>query len=302
MATRRKHTKTKGERHRRSTEERGRVRHLQPPKIRHQKSLALVAEAARSATSAALSVPHASDERPAILFDVSFLQRGINALAAVGLLCGSGHWEFAASAVRQVFELVLNVEYIAAQADRPAAMLRYQKFGLLQMARQVEASLEYDRKTGRTVDEDRLAHVRSLLDRAFDEFRDYRKSGSWRWAQSWSGKSVRELAYESAEPIRRDQYGLLFSAWSDQTHASPGVLLGTMVSGDSEAEEIMAADDVRIAETLASAVTMFLDLWARLPTIPGPEPAQVTRWYGHFLDEAKRYGGVVTAGKAPATE
>jgi hypothetical protein len=176
-------------------------------------------------------------------------------------------------------------------------MLRYQKFGLLQMARQLEASLEYDRKSGRKVDEEQLAQVRSMLDRAFDEFRDYRNSGSWRWAQSWSGKSVRELADESAEPIRRDQYRLLFSAWSDQTHASPGVLLGTMVSGDSEAEEMIAADDVRIAETLASAVTMFLDLWARLPTIPRPEPAHVTRWYGHFLDEATRYGGVVTAGK-----
>jgi hypothetical protein len=161
------------------------------------------------------------------------------------------------------------------------------------------ANLVYDRKTGRTIEEDRLAGVRLLLDGAFEEFRDYRKNGSWRWAESWSGKSVRELADESGEPIRRNQYKLLFSAWSDQTHASPGVLLETMFSDDTDAEEMIAADDVRIAETLASAVTMFLDLWARLPSIPRPEPTNVTRWYVHFLDEAKKYGGVVTGGKAP---
>lgn len=167
------------------------------------------------------------------------------------------------------------------------------------MARQLEANLAYNRKTGRTIDEDRLAGVRLLLGGAFDEFRNYRKNGSWRWAESWSGKSVRELADESGEPIRRDQYRLLFSAWSDQTHASPGVLLETMFSDDTDAEEMIAADDVRIAETLASTVTMFLDLWVRLPSIPRPEPTNVTRWYGHFLDEAKKYGGVVTGGKAP---
>jgi hypothetical protein len=67
-----------------------------------------------------------------------------------------------------------------------------------------------------------------------------------------------------------------------------------MMGEDSDPADIVAADDVRIAETVASAVTMFLELWDHLPTIPGPDPDQAKNWYAALLRNARKYGGTVT--------
>jgi hypothetical protein len=164
------------------------------------------------------------------------------------------------------------------------------------MARHVEASLAYDQRTGRPIDEGRLAFAREWLASAFTEFRVPRKKGTWAWADTWAGKTIRQLSDASPSSIRMDQYRLLYSAWSEQTHASPSALLVKMMGGEAHPDEIVAADDVRIAETIASAVTMFLELWGHLPAIPGPEREQAKRWYAVLLRNARKHGGTVVEG------
>ncbi|HEY3336198.1 MAG TPA: DUF5677 domain-containing protein, partial [Candidatus Limnocylindrales bacterium] len=199
-------------------------------------------------------------------------------------------WEFAVSAVRQVFELLVNAEHIAAQPDRAAATLRYTKFGLMQMARRELANIEYDEKTGRPVDDERKAFVRELLESGFDEFRTKKKNGEVWWSESWADKTLKQMVDQSSRENRRDQYRLLFSAWSDQTHASPSVLLHTIFPGLETTEDVIARDEVRIAETVSSAVTHFIDLWLALPAMPPPDPEAMQGWFERLLADAKKYG------------
>lgn len=270
----------------------GNIQHLPLPKHRLRKTLALLLEVAEAATQATL---RAGEEERRVLpsrFELAVLARGVNALKAVHVLCEQGHWEFAVTPVRQLFELLVNLEHMDAQDDRAAAVERYQLFGMLQHLRQTVGELEYEQSTGRPVDEERLAEGRRLLDAPlFEHFRVKEKKGDWHWATSWSGKTVWELAKASSSPIRRDQYRLLFSVWSEQTHASPSAVMQGLLAGDVVPAVVLATDDVRIAETVASAITMFLEVWHRLPTIPPLDPVKEMKWFERMLEDAMKYGG-----------
>jgi hypothetical protein len=95
------------------------------------------------------------DRSPLTRFDAGMLMRAVNAIKAIGLLLSDAHWEFAAPAVRQLFELVINAEHLGRQVDREEAMLRYALFGLLQVAQHQQKTMAYDAKTGRSVDRER---------------------------------------------------------------------------------------------------------------------------------------------------
>lgn len=228
------------------------------------------------------------------LFDVALAVRAQNALKVTRLLCRESHWEFAVSAVRQIFELVLTAEYIAGQEDRQTALMRYQRFGLLQLARREAASAAYNRDTGRVVEEERLRVIERLLARSFDEFKVPRKKG-WVWATTWCRLTTKQLADKSLSSIRPHQYEQLFSDWSDQTHAAPAALLDTMFPGARDLDTTIESDDVRIAETLASAVTFVLELWTLLPSMPPSDPKTAYEWMTSLLEEAIRLGGVPMA-------
>lgn len=275
----------------------GQIQHLELPGRRLRRSFRLLAEVTDAATTAALLARFSSDQAAAVQFEISMLGRGLNALKVVRLLCQKGHWEFAVSAVRQLFELVLNLEQIDAASDRQAAIARYETFALLQKLRREVETLEYDKKSGRPVDEERLVTgVRLLDDDVFAEFRERRRNGRTVWAVSWSGKNAWEMAQASPAPLRRDQYHLLFVAWSEQVHAAPAAVLHHMFRSRDTVEEVIALDDVRIAETIASALTHFLELWSLVATIPGPDPRTAERWYRRILSEAARVG---SPGQAP---
>src|SRR5262245_8520508 len=80
---------------------------------------------------------------PLSRFDISVFLRGANALKAARLLLTESFWETAAAAVRQIFELVVNVEYVRAQSDQQAAVFRFAKFGLLQEALAMQRRIHY---------------------------------------------------------------------------------------------------------------------------------------------------------------
>jgi hypothetical protein len=153
-----------------------RVKRVAAPKTRLKSLFALLHDVITSADRALLGTENA--DQPLVRFDVAMLQRGINTLKAVRLLTEHGHWEFAASATRQLYELVVNMEYLATEADREEATLLYAKFGLLQAVQAQHREVIYNQSTGRPIDEQRLAVLESMLEHTFPEFRDERRDGS----------------------------------------------------------------------------------------------------------------------------
>lgn len=176
------------------------------------------------------------------------------------------HWETAAGTSRQLFELLLNAEFLVASEDQDGLAFRYAKFGLLQMVLHQRAAMAYDEKRGRPIDVERQSLLDGLLaGPSFEEFRDAKTHDGW--ATTWSGQSAWKLATLSSSPIRRDQYNLIFRSWSEQAHGAPGALLPGMfpAGGPDWAREVVAEDDARVLEAIAMTVTFFLELWYLVP-------------------------------------
>lgn len=244
-----------------------------------------------SADKALLTTRNVGDQL--VRFDVGILVRAINAVKSVRLLLEQAHWEFAAAAVRQLFELTVNMEYLADQPDRKQATFRYAKYGLLQMVRHEHQTALYNLKTGRPVDAGRLAVLESLLAHSFPEFRKKdRADGSPNWATSWCDRTTRNLAESSTEALRIDQYQMLFSTWSEQTHASPGALLDNFFhsGGEDWVEGVIASDDARIGEIGTMAIVLFLQLWTLLPHGPTLDATKAEQWIAALVAYGQRYG------------
>lgn len=236
-----------------------------------------------------LVVPQDEDAARHLRLEAGVLARAINALKAITLLCEQAHWEFAVSAVRQLFEIVVNVEYLNAQTDRDVAAFRFAKYGLLQMVLEQHGTLEYDQRTGRQIDQDRLFVLEQMLATSFPEFRSIGASGHVHWAKSWTGRDTRRLAELSPHTLRVDQYQLLYSAWSEQAHASPSVFLESIVGADKPVDEIVSGDDTRIAETMSIAISLFIELRRVLPHFPSPDITEQLDWIRRLLEEAQRH-------------
>lgn len=268
---------------------------VQPPTKRLRGLLQLLIDIPAAAEHRLVSVelPEEQDTRALVMFDAAILLRASNALKAIRVLCAEWHWEFAVGTVRQLFELVINMEHLAAQSDRENAIFRYSKYGLLQTVRQQQLDLLYRQKTGREIDEQRLADLEQMLAHTFPEFRSVGSTGHVHFAPSWSGHSARYLAEHSPRPLRADQYDLLYSDWSEQTHAAPAALLETMFPSGLSPETIIDRDLVRIVETITMAITLFLELWALLPHAPQPETSELKAWRTRMIDEARELGAPI---------
>jgi hypothetical protein len=114
------------------------------------------------------------------------------------------------------------------------------------------------------------------------------KTGKVRWKPSWSGHTTRFLAEQSEHSLRQDQYQLLFAAWSDETHGAPTALIGNMFPGNRTVEEVIAFDDIRIAETVTVAISLFLELWTLLPHVPQLDPMKGLEWTSRMIAEANK--------------
>lgn len=237
-----------------------------------------------------LTVPEDEDEARRLRLDAGILVRAINALKAVELLCDQAHWEYAVSAVRQLFEIVVNVEYMNGQPDRAAAEFRFAKYGLLQMVLDQHGTLEYDERTGRQIDKRRRNVLVRMLETSFPEFRSVGSTGVVHWAKSWSGHTIRRLAELSPQRLRLDQHRLLYSAWSEQAHASPSVFLESMVGRHQPTNAIVANDDTRIAETISVAISLYIELRRLLPHLPASDLGVQLDWTQRLIEEAQRHG------------
>lgn len=226
-----------------------------------------------------------------VRFDYGVLLRAVNTVKSAQLLLEHSHWEFAAGPVRGLFELVVNMEHLAAQDDRSAASLRFAKFGLLQTIRAQLREMAYQRETGRPVNEERRTTLEALLQSGFAEFQ-VGGPGSGKWASSWASKTTRALAEQSPyQPLREAQYSQLFVAWSEQVHGAPAALLPAMFPRSvNDIDEIVGDDDIRIAETGSMAITLFVTLWSLLPSLPALDRDVVRRWHTDLMAQARALG------------
>lgn len=233
------------------------------PRTRLRQAFKVIEE---MATRADRCVPLAKIDADSERVLAAMFVRGINCVKSVRAQLEHAHWESAAGTSRQLFELLINAEYLVLSEDVEASAFRYTKFGLLQMVLHQQAAVLYDKKRGGPADAERLAALEGLLSgAAFEEFRDRKAHDGW--ASTWSGQSAWTLATLSSNPLRRDQYNLMFRSWSEQAHATPGALLpGIFLSGGAGWEKaVVAEDDTRVLEAIAITVTFFLELWNALP-------------------------------------
>lgn len=226
--------------------------------------------------------------QPQVRFDLSILMRAINTLKGIRILLEDSHWELASAGARQLFELLVNVEYIASKPDREKATLSYAKFGLLQMVLHELKSIEYDAKTGREVDNARRAKIQGFLDQGFKEFSKPKD----RWAQSWSGKNTWQLAKHSKRPLRQDQYRLLFSPWSEQTHASPGAIIPNLFDrlGTEGTDGAILKEDRQLVELASMAVSLTVELWWTLPNVAPLDSPKAASWFEQLRSIAESVG------------
>ena len=184
---------------------------LPAPKTRLKRLFTLMTSVTTAGDQALMRIP--ADSKEVVRFDAAVLMRGVNAVKSTRLLLEQAHWESAAGPVRQLLELLVNMEYLAAQPDRDKAAFRYAKYGLLQTVLSQRAAMAYEKETGRAIDESRAATLDAErnLEGAFPEFRRVSTTGKVTWARTWSGKNTRALADESPNPLRQAQYQQLFA-------------------------------------------------------------------------------------------
>ncbi|MFI1519531.1 DUF5677 domain-containing protein [Kitasatospora cineracea] len=242
----------------------------------------LIVAAEESAASSSQSDDYLVD------FDSNVLVRGIKGLKSARILIRAGQWEYSTAVARQIFELLINMEYLYSLANREAAVKRYSWFGFLQffLSEQRRFDFMQERSPGKTPS-DWENSVRSTLDAHFDEFKlAPRADGTPRWRSNWSGKTAKALAELSSDPMRAKQYDLLFSTWSEQTHATPSIFTSDLfdryeeeVLGEAMTEvtrllpssfSLIGGQGRREAHTLSMVIVLFTQLWRILPNAPRP--------------------------------
>jgi hypothetical protein len=238
-----------------------------------------------------VALPCDARERRLFWFDAGILGRGSNALKSVRILCELTHWESASASVRQLFELVVNAEHLDSLEDRYEGIFQYAKFGLMQRIEHERLSILYEQKIGRPADTDRLDMLNHMLEESFPEYRFVKDDGRLSKKKTWSGHTTKYLAQKSQNSLREDQYELLFSAWSEQAHATPGTLLHDIMPRSFDAERMVKDDIVQVAETATMAVLLFLELWALLPRVPEVDSDKRLQWTTAALGMAFKYGG-----------
>ncbi|UUE28486.1 DUF5677 domain-containing protein (plasmid) [Rhodococcus qingshengii] len=219
-----------------------------------------------------------------LVFDRQILLRALEAIKAVRLLVANSHWEVAAAPTRQIFELLINMEYLSLQPNRTTARGDFFRFGQLQSLQAKLGNFEYERDSGRPVNMDLLADIEDALDDPqFDQFRlAPAADGSRRWRTSWNSKNAREMSELSMHPMRKFHYQLLFRTWSEQAHGSPGILFAQMQRYDAAKEdpELFAGDvQARSIEIVSMAITQFINLWCCLTAFPAPDTYEVQMWF-----------------------
>ncbi|WP_028265844.1 MULTISPECIES: DUF5677 domain-containing protein [unclassified Arthrobacter] len=212
-------------------------------------------------------------------FDRAVFERAVSVLHAVYVLAAAGHWETANAPVRQLFELLVNMEYLVSCPDRELAAIRFMQFGSLQEALGILGELELAHARGRKIPVARLLQAKSALDNPdYAQFKTTGANGQTRWAKSWSGKNIRELSAASPSELRMVNYQTLFSTWSEQAHAAPGALVRGIISSVFPERPYLSDEAAETEAVVAMSIVQFLELWKLLPQAPELEESVRSEW------------------------
>jgi hypothetical protein len=190
--------------------------------------------------------------------------RAYNIVKGARLLLEHEHWELAASHVRQLFELLLDVEALNRAPDQEAAAGRYMWFGALQEMRHLSASRRYEAASGRSTPElmARIDEADQKMREMFDVFLGPpNMKGERRWAESWTGLTTKQLAALSTEDIRPYQYEVVYRLLSAHAHAAPMAVGGGRDVMPQDLESVVARDDRNTTEMISLLVSFFGGLW-----------------------------------------
>ncbi|MFB8381056.1 DUF5677 domain-containing protein [Streptomyces rubiginosohelvolus] len=218
-------------------------------------------------------------------FDAHILERGRRGLQSAVLLTKAGYWENCSAVTRQIFELLVNIEHLNSFPNRDEAQGLYTRFGIFQYFLAESKRLSFEKERGRPPNTRWENTVTDFLDGHCSAYKlPPRKDGTQHWQTHWSGRTTRALARSSPDPLRERQYELLFSAWSEQAHAAPGVFatgLFDLYEQEVWEEELakvkgklpenfplLTGGDRRAAQTLGMGIVLFLQLRQQLPGVP----------------------------------
>jgi hypothetical protein len=209
----------------------------------------------------------------ASVFDAAVLAQAAEAVLATALLAEHFHWKAAAGTVRQLFELLLNVEHLATYPIRSEGVRRYAAFGQLQRIHGEIEKNNYLRSTGRPVDAAKETALIQLQHHAMYEVFDQgvSKKGQPSWAKSWSGLNIWKLAESSIYPHRKAEYNNLFVQWSELTHAAPSATLAVSAAGDWAAMP-HTEETIRGSELLSLGLAFLINIWIVLPDASPEDP------------------------------
>jgi hypothetical protein len=117
---------------------------------------------------------------------LKFFDRAFNLVKGIMILMEQSHWELAAPLVRQIFEMILNLEEMKRRNDPNEAAGRFSRFAALQEMRHRLANLQHDIAMGRDGEaiQERFDSGQKLAVATFPEFRRQYRRGA-RWAESW---------------------------------------------------------------------------------------------------------------------
>ncbi|MFJ9101113.1 DUF5677 domain-containing protein [Streptomyces sp. NPDC102405] len=256
------------------------VERVSSPRGRLRPFFKLMEDVTSAADRTVLETPDV--ENQLTRFDAEILVRGINSVKAVRSLLEHGHWEHAVGVTRQLFELLVNMEYLGTVEDRGEATLLFARFGLLQFLLAEERRFAYNREKGHPVNDQMAAMVDDHLKNEFNDFQAKpRADGSVRWVSSWCRKDTAELARLSDDPMRTYHYNILYRVWSEQAHAAPGALIKNMFRDNDNGwvEQAVAETDRSSRDTIAFTLMFFLRLWVVLPHVEASHE-RVAVWLG----------------------
>ncbi|WP_430869151.1 DUF5677 domain-containing protein [Demequina aurantiaca] len=204
-------------------------------------------------------------------------QRSLLLLHGARLLLEEGHWEIAAGVVRQMFEVLVNVEHLLNQSDTEAAWKSYRTYGEAQLLQASLRKMKYAIATGYIDEAARVEALEATLkDAQFDEFRH--PKGHIR--DSWSGLSVGKLAEASRVTWRTGQYRYYYRSWSEQAHGSSSSLINSVAprTPRSPRSEEYAAFAREARQEIAMIVELAADLTSALGIFGSKYGTTVRGW------------------------
>lgn len=193
--------------------------------------------------------------------------RGLTLLQAGRLLLMEGHWETASGVARQLFELLVDIEYLVSHDDVNSAWMTYMRFGMVQEVRSRRRAIDYAAAVGREIDDESVRILNDFLQMdAFDDLRD--RKGDF--VDRWSRHNVKYLAEKSRSPVRKAQYEYYYATWSEQTHATPSALVESMLP--QEALGVVERTLDRVYRETRQLIVMLISLFSELLIVLSDPP------------------------------